>query len=70
MGRGRKPDEGTLEAKELVIKGGLEEMLLNANVKEVVLKRVMKAVKFGLGIKESVVEEIEVPGMDTTPSEE
>ena len=70
MSRGRRAGEGTIEAKELVTNGGLEEMLLNANVKEVVLKRVMKAVKFGLGIKESVVEEIEVSGMDTTPSEE
>lgn len=61
--RGRKAGTGTLEAREFVKTGQLEKVLkdpalvADSSLTEEGAKRIIKAVKFGLGIKETKTEE-------------
>lgn len=51
--RGRKAGVGTLEAREYVLNNGLDTLLESVNDLSLEAKnRIVKAVKFGLGIKE------------------
>lgn len=49
--RGRTAGEGTLEAREMVNSGAFERLLATASISEVCKARILKAVKFNLGIK-------------------
>ena len=52
MPKGRKPEPGTLEAREMVHNGKLLDLLAREeNLSHDGCIRIMKAVKFGLGIK-------------------
>jgi len=53
MARGRKADKGTYEARDYVLKGCLDRLLADEkNLSNEGCHRLIKAVKFGLGIKE------------------
>lgn len=56
MAKGRKPSQSLKEAREVVTSGQLEVVINDLQTSEVVKERIIKAVKFGLGIKETVVE--------------
>lgn len=56
MSKGRKPSQSLKEAREVVTSGQLEVVINDLQTSEVVKERIIKAVKFGLGIKETVVE--------------
>lgn len=56
MTKGRKPSQSLKEAREVVTSGQLEVVINDLQTSEVVKERIIKAVKFGLGIKETVVE--------------
>ena len=54
--RGRKALAGTYEARDYVNEGHLNEALTDINAQELsneARKRIIKAIKFGLGIKET-----------------
>lgn len=57
MSKGRKPSQSLKEAREVVTSGQLEVVINDLQTSEVVKERIIKAVKFGLGIKEVVVNE-------------
>jgi len=51
--KGRKAEAGTYEAREYVQKGFLDRLLADeTNLTDAGAFRIIKAVKFGLGIKE------------------
>jgi hypothetical protein len=61
MVRGRKADVGTYEARIWINKGYLENVLSDmSDLSQEGRVRIIKAVKFGLGIKEEVKEEKEI----------
>jgi len=54
--RGRKAEAGTYEARDYVIKGCLDKLFIDKkDVSKEAIARIMKAVKFGLGIKEQTI---------------
>lgn len=57
MSKGRKPSQSLKEAREVVTSGQLEAVIADLQVTDAVKERIVKAVKFGLGIKEVVVSE-------------
>lgn len=50
--RGRKADAGTYEAREYIKSGKMAEVVEKLEIGADAKVRIMKAVKFGLGIKE------------------
>jgi hypothetical protein len=57
MARGRKADKGTYEAREFVNSGKFD-LLLGGDMSEDCQQRLIKAVKFGLGIKEEEIVDV------------
>lgn len=54
MGRGRKAEPGTYEAREKI--AYIEEAILSCSISQDARIRAVKAVRFGLGIKEQAEE--------------
>lgn len=57
MTKGRKPSTELAEARSIVTSGQLEAVLTDLQTTDTIKARIVKAVKFGLGIKEVQVEE-------------
>ena len=53
MPKGRKAGVGTHEARILIINGQVQQAIENINCSNEAKKRLLKAVKFGLGIKDT-----------------
>jgi len=51
MGKGRKAEAGTYEAREFVKAGNIEKLLEPCVISQEAKARILKAVKFGLGVK-------------------
>ncbi|MFA5048564.1 MAG: hypothetical protein WC516_06090 [Patescibacteria group bacterium] len=62
MAKGRKPSQELKEAREVVLSGQLEVVLADLQASENAKVRILKAVKFGLGIKEAEtpIEEVKI----------
>jgi hypothetical protein len=56
MTKGRKPSQELKEAREVVLSGQLEVVLADLQASENAKVRILKAVKFGLGIKDEEVQ--------------
>jgi len=57
--RGRKAGAGTQEAKDFVVRGKLDRFFADRkDISDEGVARIMKAVKFGLGIKDEVMKVI------------
>ncbi len=56
MTKGRKPSQELKEAREVVLSGQLEVVLADLQASENAKVRIIKAVKFGLGIKDVLVD--------------
>lgn len=56
MTKGRKPSTELAEARSIVTSGQLEAVLTDLQTTDTIKARIVKAVKFGLGIKEVKVE--------------
>ena len=51
MSKGRKAQAGTLEARKFVIDGNIEKFLETQQISADCKTRLLKAIKFGLGVK-------------------
>jgi hypothetical protein len=56
MSKGRKAEAGTYEAREFVNKGLLDKLFADVKISNEAVARIIKATKFGLGIKIQSIE--------------